>query len=113
VDGNVPSARGRLSTKRRQRIGHRVVRVAVVNSDVEIRHAGTAGAGPATAYAASTSAATSAALPTLWHGSEGMHQSQVDVVELTRRRCDRMKIVLIARLVRRWEKTHQRLSDRI
>src|SRR5439155_14792297 len=97
---NIPRAGGRFSAKCGKQIRHRVVRVAVVNAHIQI---GDAGAAAGTATSASTApaseAAPTAALATLRHGAEGVHEPHVDVVELTRCGSDGMKVLTIAVLI--------------
>ena len=78
-----------------------------MNGDVQVRCAGPA----ASAAAASTAAAASAesAPAALRLCAEGTDQSDIDVIELARRRRDRVEVLRCARLIRKRNQSEQRL----
>src|SRR5262249_42751802 len=112
ADRNVPGVRLRRPAERRERVGVRIVRVAIVNRDVQVRDAGASGAWPAPPAAEAAARAASTSAP-LRRGAEGVDETHIDVVELTAGRRDRVEVLAIAGLVRQRHQGQKLLGCRI
>src|SRR5437899_12053751 len=79
VHRNVPCARLRLAAERRKRIRRGGVGVAIVNRDVQVRYARTAGA--RTSAPGARCASSAGAASTLRYRAKCVDEPQVDVVK--------------------------------